>query len=320
MKRSYCILLCYGLLVFHTRGPANAQQQPTRQSTPIPQTPMRAVDDGWKASWSPDGVRLIYCTLAGDSIRMFDLRTLTSLELVQGGAGIVKDASWSPDGKSIAFVKAPAMDDYEKEEVWVVGADGQQARLVSPGGYPAWSADSKQLYFHSRTTNRLMSIVATMPNQDPVVIMDPSPSWYPAISPDGKLVAAAQPGKLFVLEIATGKSVAECPLGQSRGVLPSWSPDGKWVTYGGFDDDPMGIWILDVQNKKASLVTKGPFTMPAWSSNGEKLAFDLRLDGRRQVWMVSRVWVDNQLRDQPQLREQPRIAAPVKPKKPSGQL
>jgi Tol biopolymer transport system component len=156
-----------------------------------------------------------------------------------------------------------------------------------------------------------MGISTDGADQKPEVIMDPSPSWYPAISPDGKLVAAAQPGKLFLIEMQTRKIVATVPLGESRGVLAAWSPDGKWVAYGGFDDDPMGIWIFDVQGKKAGMVMKGPFTMPAWSANGEKLAFDVRTDESRQVWIVGRAWVEKRLAEG---------GRPAAPAKPSGKL
>ena len=46
------------------------------------------------------------------------------------------------------------------------------------------------------------------------------------------------------------------------------------------------LWVLDVKTQKAVQVAKGRYTMPAWSKDGAKLAFDLRSGNTSEVWMV----------------------------------
>lgn len=65
-----------------------------------------------------------------------------------------------------------------------------------------------------------------------------------------------------------------------RGLLPGWSPDGRYLAFGGFDDSKLGLWCLDVRSSNAVQLAEGPFTLPAWSPDGKRLSFDYR----GQVW------------------------------------
>jgi Tol biopolymer transport system component len=50
------------------------------------------------------------------------------------------NATWSPDGKSIAF------DDYH--QISVIGADGKGLHyLIQNGTYPAWSPDGSTIAY-----------------------------------------------------------------------------------------------------------------------------------------------------------------------------
>ena len=51
--------------------------------------------------------------------------------------------TWSPDGKWIAFEDRHA----GREEVWVMGADGKNARRLALGANPSWSPDGRQIAF-----------------------------------------------------------------------------------------------------------------------------------------------------------------------------
>jgi Tol biopolymer transport system component len=44
-----------------------------------------------------------------------------------------------------------------------------------------------------------------------------------------------------------------------------------------------GLWIMKVDAGKVARVADGPFTSPAWSPDGSRLAFDRR---RNDIWMI----------------------------------
>ncbi|MCH8216065.1 MAG: PD40 domain-containing protein [Planctomycetes bacterium] len=62
--------------------------------------------------------------------------------------------------------------------------------------------------------------------------------------------------------------------------------DGKQLAFGSFNNNPFGLWVLDVNTQQAVQVAKGRYTMPAWSKDGRKLAFDLRSGTTREVRVV----------------------------------
>ncbi len=73
--------------------------------------------------------------------------------------------------------------------------------------------------------------------------------------------------------------------------MSGWSPDGKQLAFGGFED---GLWVLQVHSGQAVHVTTAPFTVPAWSKDGSKLALDLRLPQREtEIWMIKTRSLEN---------------------------
>jgi tricorn protease len=105
-------------------------------------------------AWSPDSRKLVYSSERAGPARLFayDFATSKETQLTTGGGDHA--ARFSPDGKSIAFVRAGT-------ELHVVAADGTKDRLLAKGiiadpiqvGRPiAWSPDGRWLaYFTSGT-------------------------------------------------------------------------------------------------------------------------------------------------------------------------
>jgi dipeptidyl aminopeptidase/acylaminoacyl peptidase len=125
-------------------------------------------------AWSPDGAQIAFVSDRAEKPQIFVLpvdggeaRQLTTLPNGVGGGPV-----WSPDGKTIAFTAAaqdaPAdpstpyrftrpiyrfdglgRTDRSNQNVWVVGADGDEARPLTDDGFhyapPRWSPDGSRL-------------------------------------------------------------------------------------------------------------------------------------------------------------------------------
>lgn len=241
----------------------------------------RLVENGAKASFSHDGQQIVYSEMPfGAGVKLLNLKTSATTTLVETG----KDPAYSPAKTPlIAYVRGDGL----AEEVWLIQPDGQQDRKVGDGGFPTWSKDGKTLYFHSRTRRVLLSVDLAAEEPMPKELKT-IPSWYPAVSPDGKTVATVYPAAFVLQDFQMGRDIVHRLPGFTRGGLSGWSADGTQVGYGGFGyDDRVGLWIYDVKAGKSRKILDGPCTMPAWSQDGTQLVFDFRpFRNRHEIWMI----------------------------------
>jgi hypothetical protein len=80
---------------------------------------------------------------------------------------------------------------------------------------------------------------------------------------DRQQVAFGARGGLEIRECATSRLVRTWPTTGERGLLPAWSPDGRWVAFGGFDNSQLGLGVLEMSTSRAARVASGSCTMPA---------------------------------------------------------
>lgn len=244
----------------------------------------KIVDGGWNASWSPDANSVVYGKPKGEGIRVVNLKTGETNDLTEMG----KDPIWSPDGKFIAYVTEPHYNEYRHETIMLVSPQGGEPRRLTGGTFPAWSNDGTSIIYYSQSQSQLLSM-AIDGRQGKLVLASP-PSWYCAVSPNGKYVAfsSLRSRQMEIKDIESGKTLGEWSIGPTRGILPAWSPDGNNVAFGGFNGERLGLWVYNLEANAAKPVAIGCYTRPVWSHDGTKLAFDYRpLDARiREIWKI----------------------------------
>jgi TolB protein len=104
-------------------------------------------------SWTADGKRLVFSGYGGS--RSYDIwvvdRDGSNLRDLTPGPSLDYGASWSPDGRTIAFGSNRGLP-REGGEIYLMNADGSNVRRVTRGGKsyaPAWSPDGRLIAFNS---------------------------------------------------------------------------------------------------------------------------------------------------------------------------
>ena len=156
--------------------------------------------------WSPDGqqiafsVRSSFNAVVAPHIAVMDADGLNRVKFEDKA----REPDWSPDGQQIAFV---SLRD-ERNEIYVIGADGQGLE---------------------RVTHDLVH------------------KWSPSFSPDGQRIAYYASHEefkhIYVME-ADGKNLKRLTHNQEDHSLPTWSPDGQTIAYAISNDGfPLGAKI-----------------------------------------------------------------------------
>jgi Tol biopolymer transport system component len=159
-----------------------------------------------------------------------------------------RQPSWSPDGKSIAFMSD--RDGYW--HIWSIGRDGKNAKVLTSGPFydqePDWSPDGTHIAFSSnRTTNLAIWDLDVQSGEIHIITKNSANNIKPTWSPNGSEIA-------FVSERSSSRGIYAVTLNGTERLLkatngnvgtPSWSPDGKGVLYSVINDGEAKLFLND---------------------------------------------------------------------------
>jgi Tol biopolymer transport system component/DNA-binding winged helix-turn-helix (wHTH) protein len=243
-------------------------------------------------SWSPDGTELavstISPTLGRPAITLISLEAGTSRPIT---SPLQDYSDWnpafSPDGKSVAFVRSSGTGD--DEDVYTVPvAGGQGKRLTFDSrqveSMLAWTPDSRDIVFASPRAGAwtLWRVPASGGNPQRVEGVGTS-ALFPAIALNGQRLAYTSVSarvRVQRINLSDSKHISGPPqllFSSKTGMgLPSFSSDGSKLafesTQSGYDE----IWMAasDGSSPRQLTFLKGVSGTPHWSYDGRLVAFD----------------------------------------------
>src|SRR5213593_2845888 len=133
---------------------------------------------------------------------------------------------------------------------------------------------------------------ATSPTID--VTVHEGTSMSVAVSPDGRTLATDLQGSIWTLPAAGGPATRVTDLFNDAR-QPTWSPDGKWITFFAYRDGGYDLWAVAPDGTHQHKLTWGAYDdrEPAWSHDGTRLAFSSdrrewasRATGDYNIWVL----------------------------------
>ena len=241
-------------------------------------------------------------------------RTLTRVTFDDG---LQTGATWSPDGRYIAY----SSDRGGKFDIWVQQLSGGDPVQITkePGNnwQPDWSPDGKYIAYRSEEGDGGLYIVPALGGTGLERKIAPF-GYYPRWSPDGsrillQTIGFGLPCQFYVVGLDGNppRAVQEDFTDQISATSAAWHPDGKRISIWAGDWDmrpsPMPVfWTVPVDGGKAIKTEIGPEVLKAaemiagsgisgwadsdfkfsWTSSGTAIYFERTFRGARNIWRM----------------------------------
>jgi hypothetical protein len=262
------------------------------------------VDGSWCQVGLPEGGSG-WCT--GQSLRQLAVATMvpTAMPVLPTATPGVVTAG---EGK-IVFVSTRDGQNYD--DIYVMNVDGSNVMRLTDYPWhdysPTWSPDGKQIAFVSNrddtleiyTMNADGSSQTRLLKQEPVPeIWDRSPAW----APDGRRIAfeSVRNGNydIYIVNI-DGSGLTRLTNHPDTDYSPTWSPDGLQIAFSSDRDNPRRpediyypyalheVYVMNADGSGQKRLTYDTGAGPAWSPDGQRIAFVSRQDQNFEIFVIN---------------------------------
>ena len=213
---------------------------------------------------------------------------------ITSGTGAEGWASWSPDGRMLAY----ASDQAGNFDIWVAQLDGSPGinRTQDHGGSDSaasWSPDGNEIAFVSDRDGTLCIYVMPALTGAARKLAGPAfgtPQWSPDGTELAYLVAAPRRTEVEIVSLTTHASRrVALEVGELSAMDLSWSPDGRFFAYvvgAGTRSLVSQVWLLPLAGGMAFPITDGLNNdrWPVWAADARSLFLTSERGGDTDLW------------------------------------
>jgi len=289
------VLIVAGALALAACG--NKAPTTTGSSSPTSAAAVATTESGTPLPTATGPGTIAFIRVSGSGSDVYTIRTDgTGLKQLTNTPENENMASWSPDGKKIAFVRwlgkkaggYAGVYDFTRATVWVMNADGShQQRLTRPqvkGAYgPAWSPDGRRILLDKWEGNYNWNLAVMNADGSGLTKLtdDPAPRIMTSWAPDGRIFFNDGPGMIYSMN-ADGSGLK--PITYAPGYY-SVSPDGKWLAISDHDVGQLLLAQANGRGEKKPLMDLSRYVPDAivatsWSPDGSAIALAAAFDGK----------------------------------------
>ncbi len=215
-------------------------------------------------AWSPDNSGRVAWVFGASGVQ----NTLTLTDRAGNDRALythqgISSPSWSPDGKSIAYI---GMDNnFGTQFIYVVPVDGGTpqrffaARTDKPESFRGLAWGKTHLLFVSNYTGQHEIWRLNADGSGPLQLTnDKRENGSPAWSPDGTRFAyySRQTDGSYQIMVANADGTNARKLTNAgNNFTPSWSPDGNWIAFASTRGGRLDVYIMDKNGNNARPLT-----------------------------------------------------------------
>jgi Tol biopolymer transport system component/DNA-binding winged helix-turn-helix (wHTH) protein len=250
-------------------------------------------------SWSRDGDLIAYPDRprpgTSSAIHLYSRSNGVSRRLTTPPEGWNGDLTpvFSPDGKSLAFVRGPGSGDRDLYVISVAG--GRYRRLTTFDRQVrglAWTSDSREIVFSSNQSGEFgLWRVPSDGGQPEELRVGRESAFFPSITGNRLVYSQGSTGS-SILRVSIGSQNVSTSriLASSRTESgPQISPDGGRIAFQSVRSGAPEIWLCGKGGEDPRQLTAfgdRQTGSPHWSPDGRWIAFESWRDGRSQVFVV----------------------------------
>jgi serine/threonine protein kinase len=259
------------------------------------------IENARQPAISPDGLKIAFTRVLANGTSHIGIALLdnparvTILTNADSGGVDASNPVWSPDSRKICFVN--------RRELWTVDVESGSAHQITFDGEdksgPAWSESHIYYSSYQGGVQALWRIPWQGGAAESVTRGIGPGAGHPSVSGDRRMLVYAMETIDRQLRILNRESGEEKATGGLAWYMPAIAPDGGriiWIQFLAGPDRSLWAQKLDhggpVNSPYRLFQIDGVASHPAFSPDGQWIAYYLIRDNKRDIWVVSAAGLD----------------------------